>query len=122
MARRRNRKQANSESERLPSQESTHLLRSPANAKRLFAAIRRARATANASGSMSQQGSAMKGVQFLVDDGGNRTAVVIDLKRNAKLWEDFFDRALAESRAGEPRESLESVKERLKNGRGLAGR
>ncbi len=34
-------------------------------------------------------------VQFIVDERGNKTAVVIDLKKNADLWEDFYDRALA---------------------------
>ena len=71
-------------------------------------------------GSLLQKGSrAMKGVQYLVDDDGERTAVVIDLKRNRALWEDFLDRALAESRRGEPRESLASVRRRLahRNGR-----
>jgi hypothetical protein len=29
--------------------------------------------------------------------------------RNSELWEDFYDLALARGRAGEPRESLESV-------------
>jgi len=55
----------------------------------------------------------MKGVQFLVDDEGQKTGVLIDLKKNPGLWEDFYDRALAESRENEPRESLESVKKRL---------
>jgi hypothetical protein len=55
----------------------------------------------------------MKGLQFVVDERGNKTAVVIDLKKNAELWEDFYDRALAESRAGEPRESLQSVKRKI---------
>ena len=52
-------------------------------------------------------------VQFIVDEHGKKTAVVIDLKRNAALWEDFYDRALARSRQREPRETLESVKRRL---------
>ena len=56
----------------------------------------------------------MRGVQFLVDDDGEKTAVLIDLKKNARLWEDFYDIALARSRATEPRESLESVKRRLR--------
>ena len=56
----------------------------------------------------------MKGVQFLVDENGEKTAVVIDLKRYSELWEDFYDRAIAKSREGEPRETLESVKKRLK--------
>ena len=40
----------------------------------------------------------MKGIQFLVDDQGNKTAVLIDLKKNAKVWEDFCDLALARER------------------------
>lgn len=59
----------------------------------------------------------IKGVQYLVDDRGKPTAVVIDLRKHRKLWEDFYDRALAESRRAEPRESLESVKTRLANRR-----
>ena len=55
----------------------------------------------------------MKGVQFLVDDEGQKTGVLIDLKKNPGLWEEFYDRTLAESRENEPRESLESVKQRL---------
>ena len=55
----------------------------------------------------------MKGVEFIVDEGGEKKAAVIDLKKHAELWEDFYDRAVAESRRSEPRESLESVKKRL---------
>jgi hypothetical protein len=53
-------------------------------------------------------------VQFIVDEHGKKTAVVIDLKRNAALWEDFYDRALARSREREPRETLESVKRKVR--------
>ena len=56
----------------------------------------------------------MLDVQFIVDERGNKTSVVIDLKKNAELWEDFYDRALARSREGEPRETLESVRRRLR--------
>jgi hypothetical protein len=55
----------------------------------------------------------VRGIQFLVDDAGQRTAVLIDLKKNAQLWEDFYDQSLAKSRAKEPRESLSSVRQRL---------
>ncbi len=55
----------------------------------------------------------MKGVQFVVDDDGNKTAVVINLKQHSELWEDFYDSAVAERRKGEPRESLETVEKRL---------
>jgi hypothetical protein len=56
----------------------------------------------------------MRGVQYLVDDRGARRAVVIDLKKQGHLWEDFYDRAVAESRRDEPRESLETVKAKLR--------
>jgi hypothetical protein len=56
----------------------------------------------------------MKGVQFVVDEKGHRTGVVIDLKEWAELWEDFYDSALAQSRRDEPRESFESVVRRLR--------
>jgi len=52
----------------------------------------------------------IEGVQYIVDEKGRPTAVVIDLKEHGDLWEDFYDRALAESRRDEPREALESVR------------
>ena len=60
------------------------------------------------------EGDAMvRGVQFVVDSFGRKTAVQIDLKKQRRLWEDFYDRALAKQRASEPRESLETVKKRV---------
>ncbi len=56
----------------------------------------------------------MKGIQFLVSDTGEKTAVLIDLKEHGRLWEDFYDALLASSRSDDPRESLESVRERLR--------
>jgi hypothetical protein len=56
----------------------------------------------------------MSGITFMVDSHGEKTAAVIDLRRYRKLWEDFYDTVLVESRAKEPRESLDSVKRRLK--------
>lgn len=56
----------------------------------------------------------MLDVQFVVDEQGNKTAVIIDLKKNADLWEDFYDCALAVQRQDEPRETLESVKNKLR--------
>ena len=55
----------------------------------------------------------MKGVQFLVDDEGDRKAVVIDLDLHGELWEDFFDVALAKERRDEPRESLKDVRRKV---------
>ena len=56
----------------------------------------------------------MSGITFLIDSRGTKTAAVIDLRRHRQLWEDFYDTAVADSRANEPRESLESVKRRMK--------
>ena len=56
----------------------------------------------------------MNGITFMIDSHGAKTAAVIDLRRHRKLWEDFYDTALAEARAREPRESLDFVKRRLK--------
>jgi len=55
----------------------------------------------------------IKGVQFVIDDRGEKTAVVIDLRKHRDLWEDFCDRAVARQRESEPRESLASVRQRL---------
>ncbi len=56
----------------------------------------------------------LKGVRFIVDDKSEKTGVVIDLKNNAELWEDIYDRAVARRRAREPRVSLYAVKDRLR--------
>jgi len=59
----------------------------------------------------------MSGVQFMIDDHGRKTAVVIDLRKNRDLWEDFYDRLLVQERTHEPRESLAEVKNRLRLGK-----
>ena len=59
----------------------------------------------------------LKGVGFVVDEDGEKKAVLIDLKRNRALWEDFYDTVLAKEREGEPRETLEEVTRRIQ-GRG----
>lgn len=56
----------------------------------------------------------MKGIQFIVNDKGEKTAALIDLKEYGELWEDFYDCLTARLRADEPRESLKSVRERLR--------
>jgi hypothetical protein len=55
----------------------------------------------------------MKGIQSVVDEHGDKTAVVINLKHHSELWEDFYDSAVARAREKEPRESLASVKRTL---------
>lgn len=44
----------------------------------------------------------MRGVEYVVDDQGNRKAVVIDLKTWGRLWEDFHDAMLSQLRESEP--------------------
>jgi len=52
----------------------------------------------------------MKGIQYLIDDTGKKTAVVIDLEEWGELWEDFFDIFVSESRRDEPTISWEELK------------
>ena len=56
----------------------------------------------------------MEGISYVVNEKGEKTAVLIDLKKYGELWEDFYDSIIAATRSEEPRESLDSVKERLK--------
>ena len=55
----------------------------------------------------------MEGIQFLLNKKGRKTAVLIDLEKYGELWEDFYDALVARKRKSDPRESLESVKDRL---------
>ena len=55
----------------------------------------------------------MKGIQFVSNDRGEKVAVLISLQQHKKLWEDFYDRLIAQQRSKEPRESLASVRKRL---------
>ncbi|MBM3131250.1 MAG: hypothetical protein FJ009_21835 [Chloroflexi bacterium] len=62
----------------------------------------------------------MEGIQYVTDDKGQRIAVMIDLKKYGELWEDFYDSLTARVRSREPRETLDSVKKRLrKQGNGI---
>ena len=56
----------------------------------------------------------MKGVQFVVNALGKKTAMVIDLKKHSEVWEDFYDAATARQRRDEPRETFESAKRRFR--------
>jgi hypothetical protein len=56
----------------------------------------------------------MQGIQYVTDDKGQKIAVQINLKKFGEIWEDFFDNLLSRQRADEPRESIESVRERVK--------
>ena len=55
----------------------------------------------------------MSGTTFLVNERGAKTAAVIDLRQHDRLWEDFYDTLVAQSRRTEPRETLARVRARL---------
>lgn len=55
----------------------------------------------------------LKGVEFIIDDNGQKKAVLIDLKKHGKLWEDFYDTLRVKERESEPRESLKEVKKKI---------
>lgn len=55
----------------------------------------------------------MRGVKYLYNARGKKTAVLIDLERNSALWEDFLDVAVARVREKEPTESWSTVRRRL---------
>ena len=58
----------------------------------------------------------MPGIEFLRDRKGRRKAVLIDLKKHKRLWEDLYDAYLVHSRRSERRESLASVKRLIEAG------
>jgi len=61
----------------------------------------------------------MSGINFVVDEKGEKKSVLIDLNEHGSLWEDFHDAMTVRSRKHEPRESLAEVEKRLKKaGRG----
>ena len=55
----------------------------------------------------------MNGIQFVTDDKGSKTAVIIDLKKHRVLLEDICDVVVSESRRKEKRIPLEKVKQHL---------
>lgn len=56
----------------------------------------------------------MQGIQYLTDEKGKKVAVQINLKKFGDVWEDFFDTLISKQRSDEPRESIDSVRARLK--------
>ena len=53
---------------------------------------------------------AMHGVQYVIDESGKRKSVILDLSAWGKLWEDFYDVLVAESRMDEPTVPWETLK------------
>ncbi len=57
----------------------------------------------------------MKGVEYYFDAKGEPKAVLIDLKKNPELWEDFHDIMIARRRLKEPRIPFEQVQRELRH-------
>ncbi|MBL7190819.1 hypothetical protein ISS30_03910 [bacterium] len=57
----------------------------------------------------------MKGISFIIDDSGERTAVQIDLRQYGDIWEYFYDTLIALEKLNEPTEPIEAVEKRLKS-------
>jgi hypothetical protein len=52
----------------------------------------------------------IEGIQFVVDDAGKKTAVIINLEKWGELGEDVYDIFVSESRREEPVISWEELK------------
>ena len=52
----------------------------------------------------------MEGVQFLVNEAGEKTSVLIDLTEWGDLWEDFYDVMVSRSRQDESEISWDELK------------
>jgi len=57
----------------------------------------------------------------VTNDKGEKVAVQIDLWTHARVWEDVYDSIRARNRSREPRESIDTVKQRLIKRRKLNG-
>lgn len=55
----------------------------------------------------------MKGIEFVIDEDGEKKSVLIDLKKHRELWEDFYDTLKTKEREGEPRETFEEVEKKI---------
>jgi hypothetical protein len=55
----------------------------------------------------------MEGVQFLVNEEGEKTSVLIDLNEWGDLWEDFYDIMISLSRQDEAEVSWDELKTEL---------
>lgn len=56
----------------------------------------------------------MKGINFLTDENGQKTAVVIDIQTYGDELQDFLDGLESESRQNEPTENFNTVVERIR--------
>ena len=55
----------------------------------------------------------MKGIQFVVDEQGNKNAVLIDLSQWGELWEDIYDAMASQARRDEAEVPWEELKAKI---------
>ena len=55
----------------------------------------------------------MKGIQFVTDDTGKKTAVVISLEEWGTIWEDIYDVLVSKSREQETTVPWEELKKEM---------
>ncbi|MFA5803745.1 MAG: hypothetical protein WC879_03785 [Melioribacteraceae bacterium] len=58
--------------------------------------------------------SKMKGVKYLVDENGEKKAVVIDLKQYRNVWEHFYDVMISIERENEETTSWDTLQAELR--------
>ncbi len=63
---------------------------------------------------MSLGNKTMKGIQFVVNEAGEKQAVLIDLAQWGKLWEDFYDLLVAHTRQDEEEVSWQDLQRIIK--------
>ena len=59
---------------------------------------------------MMEDNTVLKGVQFVVNADGKKTAVIISLDEWGELWEDIYDVLVSEARKDEPTIAWENPK------------
>ncbi len=59
----------------------------------------------------------MKGIQFVVDDKGEKKAVLIDLSEWGEIWEDIYDALVSLSRKNESTVSWKELKAEMESDR-----
>ena len=52
----------------------------------------------------------MKGIQFLINEKGEKVSVLLDLAEWGDLWEDFYDVMVSRSRQNEEEVSWDDLK------------
>ena len=55
----------------------------------------------------------MRGVQFVIDEQGNRSAVLIDLLQWGELWGDIYDVMVSRARRDEAEVPWEELKAKI---------